>query len=96
MGLKSVGYYQATSLATAKDLATATGAAVPDSADHVTVQAEVQPIRWRDDGTAPTASVGNLIAVGTTVTFRRGQFANLKLIETTTSAKANIDYFKTG
>ena len=39
---------------------------VPALAKRAYISAEAQAIRWRDDGVAPTAAVGNLIPVGIT------------------------------
>lgn len=97
MGVKSVGFYQATSIDTAKTLASAIGTTVPTTADYCTVQADTQAVRYRDDGTDPTASVGTLLASGGTPTvIRRGQFANAKFISATAGAKLNVEFFKTG
>lgn len=80
------GYQQITSLSSA------TALTVPDGTGLVMIQAETQSIRWRDDGTNPTASVGMIIAVGD-VLFYTGKSKNIKLIETTASAKANVSYY---
>lgn len=96
MAAKSLGYYQGTSLGTARTLADIKGSAVPATSDYALVQAESQACRWRMDGTAPTASVGNTLAVGDTLIVRRSQYGNFKIIEQTASAKANVEFFKTG
>jgi hypothetical protein len=88
------GYFQATTLNTAKDLPTAIGQAVPTGSTFCIVQAESQNLRWRDDGTSPTASVGNVIAAGESVVFAGKQLSTVKLIEVTASAKANISFYK--
>jgi len=56
------------------------------------IQAETQNVRWRDDGTAPTASVGHILAAGETM-FYEGDMNNLKFIEVTTSAKLNVTFY---
>ncbi len=87
--LKPAGYQQITDLSSAEALPSlpATGVVL------VLVQAESQDIRWRDDGTDPTASVGMVIEAGQMLAYT-GNPAALKLIETTASAKANISYYK--
>ncbi len=65
---------------------------IPEKARLVYIQAETQSIRWRDDGTSPTASVGNLIQAGDTIEYD-GDISQVKIIETTTSAKANLAYY---
>ncbi len=96
MGVKSVGYYQGAALSAANSLADIVGAVVPASADYAVVQCETQNCRWRDDGTAPTATVGNLLVANVILTIRRGQFSRFKIIEATASAKVSVDFYKTG
>lgn len=96
MGKKSVGFYQATSIDTAKSLALAIGTTVPATADHCTVQVDAQAVRYRTDGTDPTDAVGTLVAVGASVTLVRAQFANAKFISAAAGAKLNVEFFKTG
>lgn len=96
MAAKSLGYFQGTSLATARTLADIKGSAAPVTSDYCIVQAESQACRWRMDGTSPTAAIGNTLAVGDTLIVRRSQYGNFKIIEQTASAKVNIEFFKTG
>ena len=56
------------------------------------IQAESQNIRWRDDGTNPTSSVGMLLTAGTDMTFI-GDMAAFRAIEVTASAKLNVAYY---
>jgi hypothetical protein len=86
--LEPAGYTQLTSLAAAAGLGT-----IPSQARIVLIQAETQPIRWRDDGTNPTTTVGMLLAVGETLVYN-GRLSSIKLIETAASAKANISFYK--
>lgn len=83
-----LGYIQMTSLASAVPLT----ATIPAQAKLVLLQAETQSVRWRDDGTNPTASVGMLIAAGSMMIYT-GNPSNLKVIETTASAKLNVSYY---
>jgi len=53
---------------------------------------ETQAVRWRDDGTAPTASVGMPLAVGVTLQYD-GDLTKIQFIEQTASAKINISYY---
>lgn len=60
-----VGFYQVTVTSTARALeflidAASTGAVVPTQSRRVLIQAQAS-IRYRDDGTHPTASVGHWI-----------------------------------
>ena len=53
---------------------------------------ETQSVRWRDDGTAPTASVGMPLAAGVTLQYD-GDLTKIQFIEQTASAKINISYY---
>lgn len=83
-----LGYQQITSLSSATALTVPTGAQV------AIVTAESQAVRFRDDGTNPTASVGMPIASGQSYTFNRAdELAKLKFIEQTASATINVSYY---
>ena len=91
MGLKSttvcLGYRQIT------DLSSATGLPdIPKEATMALIVPETQNVRWRDDGTNPTASVGMPIFVGASLSYD-GDFNKIKFIEETASAKLNISYY---
>lgn len=80
------GYQQITSLSAAASLTVPTGATI------ALIQAQDRDVRWRDDGTDPTASVGMVIAAGDALPYT-GSLAAIKLIETTASAKVNVSYY---
>lgn len=84
--LRPLGYQQITSLSSA------TGLTVPRGATVALIQPETQAVRWRDDGTNPTASVGMPIAVGETLPYI-GYLENIKFIEQTASAVLNVAYY---
>jgi len=89
-----MGYQQIT------DLSSAVGLTVPTQtpngsntkANFALIIAETQNVRWRDDGTNPTASVGMLLVAGTPLQYD-GDLSRIKFIETTGSAKLNISYY---
>lgn len=81
------GYQQVTSLSSA------TALTVPNGTILAVIQAESQNVRYRDDGTNPTASVGFILAAGDNVVYN-GNIAALKFIEVTASAKLNVLYYK--
>lgn len=56
------------------------------------IQAETEPLRWRDDGVAPTASVGMLIDAGQTLVYT-GNLSAIRLIAAEAGAIANIAYY---
>lgn len=90
MGLKSttvcLGYQQITSLSSA------TGLTIPQGTTMALIVAETQGVRWRDDGTDPTASVGMPIAAGAYLNYD-GDLNRVKFIEQTASAKLNVSYY---
>jgi hypothetical protein len=90
MGLKSttvcLGYQQITSLSSAQALT------VPSGATMALIAPETKDVRWRDDGTAPTASVGMPLVVGTTLNYD-GDLNRIRFIQTEASAAINISYY---
>jgi hypothetical protein len=98
MGLKNttnnLGYQQIT------DLSSAVGLTVPavDEAGNkmmptrAFIVAEGNNVRWRDDGTAPTASVG-MILIQNNVLSYDGDLNNIKFIQTGAGAKLNVSYY---
>jgi hypothetical protein len=53
---------------------------------------ETQAVRWRDDGVAPTASVGMPLAAGVTLQYD-GDLSQIKFIEQVAGAKLNVTYY---
>lgn len=85
-GRTPLGYQQITRLSTAQALG------VPVGARIALIQAEVTNVRWRDDGTNPTSSVGMLLAAGEEVTYE-GALDKFKAIEVLAGAQLNITYW---
>lgn len=92
MGLKNttqcLGYQQITSLSASTALTIPTGA----DPSFCIVVAQTQGVRWRDDGTAPTASIGMPLAVGQALQYD-GDLRKIRFIEQTASAALNISYY---
>lgn len=91
MGLKSttvcLGYQQYETISSATGLTN-----IPKGATMALIVAETQGVRWRDDGTNPTASVGMPIAAGAYLNYD-GDLNRVKFIEQTASAKLNVSYY---
>jgi len=89
-----MGYQQITSLSSAASLSVPIR--TPDGLNakpvFALIIAEGQAIRWRDDKTAPTASVGMPLAVGVPLQYD-GDLINIQFIEQTAGAKLNISYY---
>jgi hypothetical protein len=84
--LNPLGYQQITSLGSA------TALTIPTGARAAIIAAETQAVRWRDDGTNPTAAVGQPLASGADFLYT-GKLSKLKFIEQTASAKLDIVYY---
>lgn len=82
-----LGYQQITSLAAS------TALTVPNNATLAVIRAETQSVRWRDDGTAPTAAIGMLLGVSPDELRYDGDLKAIRFIETAASAKLNIAYY---
>lgn len=89
-----IGYQQITSLSSA------TGLTVPTTDKNGLAQqptfaliiAETQAVRWRDDGVAPTSTVGMPLAVGIPLQYD-GDLKNIKFLEQVAGAVLNISYY---
>jgi hypothetical protein len=86
-GMRQLGYQQITSLSSAQALT------VPAGTILALCTPETQAVRWRDDGTNPTASVGQPLPVGAELRYDAGGLAVLKFIEQVASAKLNVVYY---
>lgn len=86
--LRSRGYERLTELTTSAALT------VPEDATHCTLQAEGADVRYRDDGDAPTATVGGLVrAAAIEPLFYRGRPRDLQVIEADAGAILNVFYY---
>lgn len=80
------GYEQITSLSAAAALT------VPAGSTHAIITAQTQAVRWRDDGTDPTGTVGMPLAAGESITYY-GDLKRIRFIEQTASAVLNVSYY---
>lgn len=89
-----IGYQQITSLSAAAGLTVPTTdkSGNKQQPTFALIVAESKDVRWRDDGTDPTASVGMPLAVGVPLQYD-GDLTRIKFIETSASAKLNISYY---
>ena len=97
MGLKTttlcLGYQQITPN-------TATGLTVParapdgskQQATFAIITPEGQNVRWRDDGTAPTATVGMPLAAGTSLSYD-GDLKAIRFIQQAATGYLNVSYY---
>ena len=59
----------------------------------VIFQAETNDVRWRPDGTAPTASVGFLLTAGSSACFV-GDLSKVKFIQVGAGSTLNVSVFE--
>lgn len=83
-----LGYQQLTSIAAS------TALTVPAGATCALLQAEGQIVRLRDDGTAPTASVGVELAVGAVPFPYCGALSAILVIQATSGGILNVLYYR--
>lgn len=82
-----MGFFQMTVLTSSIGMTT-----IPGGSTLAVIQCQGQPVRWRDDGTAPTASVGMLMNVGDVLKYD-GPIDKLRFIETAASATLNVAFY---
>ena len=88
------GYQQITSLSSATNLTVPTTdpSGLNAKPTIAIITPEGQAVRWRDDATAPTSTVGMTLAVGVTLQYD-GDLTKIRFIEQTAGAKLNISYY---
>lgn len=83
-----LGYVQQAVGATSAALTT-----IPAGAKYAVITVEGAAIRYRLDGVAPTASVGNPAAIGAQITIST-TLSGVRVIQQATGAVINIEYLK--
>lgn len=73
-------------------LSSAVGLEPPPLARIAIIQASTQAVRWRDDGTDPTGTIGMPLGAGNDFVYN-GNLAAIKFIESAASAELNISYY---
>jgi hypothetical protein len=89
---KCCGYQQITSLSASTGLTVPTDANTGEP-NYCLIVAQTQGVRWRDDGTAPTASVGMPLDPGVPFAYD-GDLNKIRFIEVTASAALNISFYR--
>ncbi len=92
-GAVPLGYQQIS----AATLATATALTIPAGAMVAMVSVDTAGVRWRDDGTAPTAAIG-MALIGTataspTLAFAGASMSAVKFILISGSPVLNVSYY---
>lgn len=86
-GSKPRGFQQIVDLSAAVHLPSP-----PAGATTALIVAETQDVRWRDDGVAPTATVGMLLQKGVEFQYQ-GDLSAIQFIQTTASAVLNVSFY---
>lgn len=66
--------------------------AIPQGANSALIYIEAQGVRWRDDNTAPTSSVGMPVAAGQDFLYI-GNIPQLQFIGQVSGATVNVTYY---
>ncbi len=82
----------AEALASAVNLSTA--CTIPAGATMAWLQAESANVRYRDDGTAPTASIGSLVLSGNPGIFYPGTLSALQFIAASGSPVLDVAFYR--
>lgn len=85
---RPLGYQQLT-----VDATTAQPLTVPAGTALVLISPETQAIRYRDDGTNPTAAVGYPVPVGAELRYSGSSVSAIKIIGQVASAVVNVMYY---
>lgn len=80
-------------------LANSTALTLPTNPDGRKVQyaiahTDTQAVRWRDDGTAPTASVGMRLVPGGELYIEGAMLDSIRFIYETSGANLNVSYYR--
>jgi hypothetical protein len=73
--------------------ASATSGGIPALANEVYIESDTAAVRYRDDGAAPTATIGQPIASGGSI-FYTGTLSAMQLIAESGSPVVNISFYK--
>lgn len=84
---KPLGYQQITSLASATNLTPP-----PARATAALVTVETAGVRWRDDGTPPTATIGMPLSAGQSFTYY-GNLSAIQFIAQSGSPVLDVSYY---
>jgi hypothetical protein len=90
-GARGVGYQQITLGAAVKALTLPPGA---DAPTYALIEPETQAVRWRDDGTDPTALIGQPLAVGESLQYN-ADLSAIRFFEQVSGAVLNGTYCQT-
>lgn len=85
--LRALGYQQISGAAAA------TALTIPAGTSRIIITVTAQAVRWRDDGTDPTAAVGYPLAVNVEMVYTSANMSRLKFIEQVAGTVINACYY---
>jgi hypothetical protein len=86
-----LGYCQLS--VTAAVLVSTCSGGIPAGATFAWITPETAAIRWRDDGTAPSATVGNPVAAGQQLVYG-GLLASLQVVAQSGTSTVNVAFYR--
>lgn len=89
---RALGYSQILNASLAASVGISIPAAVASQVGFAIIQCQGGTVRWRDDGTAPTATIGMSIASGAELDYA-GDFANLRFISSSGTPILDISLY---
>ena len=89
---KALGHAQLTSIDASTLLSSVTGG-IPVGTTIALITPQSQAVRWRDDGTAPTATVGYPLAISSELVYTSQSMGNLRFISQVAGAAINIAFY---
>jgi len=66
----------------------------PSNSNAIVVVVETAAVRWRDDGTAPTSSVGMFLDIGSTLTYM-GDISKVQFVAVSGSPVIDVSFYST-
>lgn len=87
-GRHFAGFEQITGLSAVKTLT------IPAKARLALISVTGQDVRWREDGTDPTATVGMVLKAGVDPVWFPGNMQSAEFIEAAASAVMNVTYYR--
>lgn len=88
-GFRAKGYQQFA----AGGVDTSTALTVPAGTSLALIIPAAQAVRWRDDGTAPTAAIGQPLAVGAELRYDSVSISAFRVIAQVAGAVLNVTYY---
>ena len=86
--MRPLGYQQLSGISVA------TALTIPAGAAKALISVETNNVRWRDDGTAPTATVGQLLkTTDPELLYLDGGLGAMQFIPVTSTATVNVTYY---